>query len=89
MEERLQKIETELQTIRERNVRVESDKAWEVSGVRVLSIVIITYIVAALVMFLIGTTNYLSNALIPVVGYLLSTQSLPAIKKLWLKRNFK
>jgi hypothetical protein len=89
MEERLQKIETELQIIRERNVRVESDKAWETSGTRVLSIAAITYVVASLVMYLIGTTNYLLNALIPVVGYLLSTQSLPAIKQSWIKKNCK
>ena len=31
MEDQLNKIEEELRTIRERNVRVEADKAWETS----------------------------------------------------------
>lgn len=84
MEERIEKIEQELQMIRERNLRVEADKAWETSLFRVVTIAIITYVVASLVMRLLGTTNYYFNALIPVIGYLLSTQSLPIIKKWWL-----
>ena len=90
MQEQLQIIEAELKLIAERNRRVEADKAWETSLFRVGSIAGITYVVASLVMYLIGTTTFYLNALIPVIGYLLSTQSLPIIKRRWLhhKNNF-
>ncbi len=89
MEERIIKIEHELKLIQERNLRVEANKAWETSLFRIFSIAGITYIVASLVMYLIGTTAFYLNALIPVVGYLLSTQSLPIIKKWWLEKYLK
>ncbi|NTU99025.1 hypothetical protein HGA64_03405 [Candidatus Falkowbacteria bacterium] len=85
-EERLLKIEEELRLVKERNAKVETDKAWETSGSRIFAIAAITYIVASIVMLLIGTANYYLNALIPVVGYLLSTRSLPAIKDWWIKK---
>lgn len=77
MEERLQKIE-------ERNARVEADKAWETSWFRIILISVITYIVASLVLWLIGAENYLLGALIPTVGYFLSTLSIPFLKKWWI-----
>lgn len=87
MEERIQKIEQELEEIKRRNQRVEYDKAWETSAFRVLSIAAITYVVASIVMWLIGSAKFYLNALVPVVGYLLSTQSLPAVKKWWIGRR--
>lgn len=84
MEERIQKIERELEEIKERNKRVEYDKAWETSTFRILLIAAITYVVASIVMWLIGSSAFYLNALVPVVGYLLSTQSLPAVKRLWI-----
>lgn len=72
----------------DRNKKVEINKAWEVSGVRMFSILILTYIFAAIALYLIGTENYLLGALIPVLGYFLSTQSLPFIKRWWVKGKF-
>jgi hypothetical protein len=83
-----QKLAGEIAAIKERNRRVEADKAWERSGFRILSITIITYIIASLVMGAIGIANYLLSALIPAIGYFLSTQSLPIIKRWWIKRFF-
>ena len=79
-------IEKEIATIKERNLRVEADKAWETSKTRILLITAITYVIAALVLYLIGIQSYLSSALIPTVGYFLSTQSLPFVKRHWTKR---
>ena len=39
-------IEKEIETIKERNSRVELDKAWEVSWTRRLFIAISTYVIA-------------------------------------------
>ncbi len=37
MEEKLQKLEKEVAAIKERNLRVEADKAWETSSFRIFS----------------------------------------------------
>lgn len=87
MEELIQKIEAELKLLQERNSRVEGAKDWETSVFRVFSIAVITYVVATLVMYLLGTDKFYLGSLIPVVGYLLSTQSLPLIKKRWLENR--
>jgi hypothetical protein len=81
-------IEEEIKNIKERNDRVEIDKAWEVSFVRKISIIIITYLIAVSFLFFIGNSNPLINAIIPVIGYILSVQSLPIIKNIWVK-NYK
>jgi hypothetical protein len=78
----------EIAAIKERNRRVEADKAWERSGFRIFSITAITYIIASFVMYAIGIANYLLSALIPTIGYFLSTQSLPVIKRWWIKHFF-
>lgn len=89
MEERIKEIEKEIATIKERNLRVEADKAWETSKFRVLSITVITYIIASVVLFLLNAKNFLLSALVPTIGYFLSMQSLPAIKKWWVKKFLK
>ncbi|MFZ2188195.1 MAG: hypothetical protein WAV73_01360 [Candidatus Moraniibacteriota bacterium] len=88
MEDRIAKIEQEILEIKKRNQKVEADKAWETSFFRVVSIVVMTYLIAALVMRMIGVASYWQNALIPVVGYFLSTQSLPIIKKWWIENRW-
>ena len=89
MEEKIQKLENEIAIIKERNLRVEADKAWETSNFRIFSITIITYIVASLVLYFIGAKNFLLNALVPTARFFLSIQSLPAIKRWWMKKSFK
>lgn len=73
----------------ERNARVEADKAWERSYVRIGSVALITYVFVALVLYLIGVEQFYLSAVIPVTGYLLSTLSLPVLKDWWLKNIFK
>lgn len=79
-------VEKEILIIKERNKRVEADKAWERSGFRILLVSTITYVIASLVLYFIGAQNFLLSALVPTVGYYLSTQSLPVIKKWWTDR---
>jgi len=82
-------LEKEIEAIKERNKKVEADKAWETSKTRVLSILVMTYIITAIVFYIIGINNFLLNAFIPTVGFFLSTQSLPFIKKWWVNKNIK
>lgn len=89
MEERIQKLEKEIEIIKERNARVETDKAWETSYFRVLLISLIIYVVAVKFLIFIGSQNYFLNALVPAIGYFISVQSLPFIKKWWIKNRVK
>ena len=84
-EERISKLETEIEQVKERNRRVELDKAWEISFTRALSICLLTYIVAVAFLVIIKDSNPYVHALVPVIGFYLSTQSLPIIKKWWSK----
>ena len=79
----------EIEQIKTRNGKVEADKAWETSRCRIFLITLITYIIAALVLYFIGVENFLLNALIPTIGFFLSMQSLPIVKKRWVKRYLK
>ena len=76
LEERLTEIEV-------RNRRVESDKAWETSYTRMISIALITYVAAVVLLYTIGADNFLIAALVPVVGFLLSTLTLPIARRWW------
>ncbi len=89
MEDRIQKIETEIAFVKERNLRVEADKAWEISWTRRLFIAVVTYVVAGVWLILIRDTFPLLKAFVPPAGYLLSTLSLPFIKKWWKENNTK
>jgi len=75
-----------LEQITERNRRVELDKAWETSNTRRALIASMTYAVATYYMYRIGVNDPFLNALVPTGGYLLSTLTLPAVKREWLKR---
>jgi len=85
----LKKIQAELAQIKTRNLRVEADKAWETSWFRKITIVLMTYAIAVIVMYVIKVDNPWTGALIPTVGFYLSTASLPFIKKWWIKRHQK
>jgi hypothetical protein len=79
-------IEKEIEKIKKRNEKVEADKAWETSSFRKSFIVLVTYIITAIVFYLIGVRSYLLNALIPTTGYFLSIQTVPFIKNWWIKK---
>ena len=76
---------TQVESILERNARVEVDKAWETSKTRRLFIAAATYLIVLYFLITIGLPNPFFNAFIPVIAYLLSTLSLPIFKTLWMK----
>lgn len=85
----MKELEKRIEVIEERNKRVEGDKAWETSWLRKLLIIVLTYIFAVLYLKIADTTNPLLGAVVPTVGFFLSTQTLNVIKKQWLKRKNK
>lgn len=78
-----------LELIQQRNAKVEADKAWETSWARRFSIALLTYIVLVLYLPLLGLEKSYLHATVPVCGYLLSTLTLPVIKKKWLEKFYK
>lgn len=84
---KIEELSLEIEKIKERNKRVELDKAWEISTTRKFSIIILTYIVMVLVMDALKMQKPLTNAIIPTLGFALSTFSMKLIKIFWLKRK--
>lgn len=74
-----------VQAILERNKRVEADKAWETSWIRRGFIAVLTYVTAVAIIWSTGNDHAFTAALFPPAGYLLSTLSLPPLKRWWLK----
>ena len=83
----IKELEKRITDIENRNKRVESDKAWETSNLRKVLIIILTYIFAVLYLTIADTTNPFFGAVVPCVGFFLSTQTLNIIKKQWLSRR--
>ena len=77
-------VEKRISEIEKRNARVEQDKAWEVSWVRRSLLVLFTYLSVGFYMQAIGIVSPWLNAIIPSLGFLLSTLTLPFFKQLWL-----
>jgi len=72
-----------------RNKYVERNKAWETSFTRRILIILFTYLAIALYLqFIVGINPWI-NAVVPSIGFLLSTLTLPFFKKLWGKYLYK
>lgn len=82
-------IEQEIRTIQERNLRVEADKAWETSVSRKLLILGTTYVVVSLALYTIGVPDFYLGAVIPTLGFFLSTLSFPIVKRWWVAKYFR
>ncbi len=82
LEERIKKIES-------RNLRVEKDKAWEISLARKMLLIVFTYLMIALYMRFVLNIDPWLNAIIPTLGFYLSTLTLPFFRKIWEKLFYK
>ena len=68
-----------------RNKTVARNKAWETSYSRKALLILFTYLAIALYLKYIVGINPWINAVVPAIGFLLSTLNLPFFKKLWEK----
>lgn len=80
-------IEKRIASIELRNKKVETDKAWETSWTRRMSIMILTYIVVVCYLHFVVHIDPWINALVPVIGYFLSTLTVSLIKQVWFERR--
>ena len=77
-----------IEKIHERNQRVELDKAWETSFTRRAIIAILTYVTLVIFLLLINAPNPYVNALVPTLGFILSTMGLSVFKGWWAKNLY-
>lgn len=83
----IEELERRVKIIEERNRKVEGDKAWETSLVRRGLLIGFTYLSVGLYLSAIGIANAWMNAVVPSVGFWLSTLTLPWVKKWWMKNK--
>lgn len=86
-QEKIQQLEKRIITIEARNKKVEADKAWETSWTRRFLILGLTYLIIVLFMYMSEIDRYWINAIVPSVGFWLSTLTVPFAKKWWLKKH--
>lgn len=78
-------IERRIEAIERRNSKVEADKDWEGSWFRKILVALFTYLSIALYFQYILQADPWLNAIVPTVGFLLSTLTFSYFKALWVK----
>jgi len=81
------KLKQEINKIKKRNLRVEADKTWETSYFRKFLVALLTYIVIVSFFLVAELPKPYINSIIPTLGFLVSTLTVPVFKKFW-KRYF-
>jgi hypothetical protein len=80
-------IEARVVAIESRNNRVELDKAWEGSWTRKVAIMVLTYFVVVVYLFVIDNENPWINAIVPPVGFFLSTLAITRLRQIWQSKQ--
>ena len=83
----LEQIRKDLTEIKERNKRVELDKAWETSLARKVLVALLTYLVITLFFYVAHLGNPFVSSFVPTLGFLLSTLSIPLFKNWWMNQQ--
>lgn len=81
-------LQNEVEKTKERNRKVELDKAWEISLTRRIFIAISTYLLISIFLIVLNEEKPFLAAIIPAIAYLISTYSAGILRSWWLnKRN--
>ena len=83
----LEQIKKDIQEIKNRNRKVEIEKDWETSWFRKILVAVLTYVMIVLFFFFTELPNPFLNAIVPTLGFVLSTASIPFFKKIWVKNR--
>lgn len=81
--EKINELEKRIIKIERRNKKVEQDKAWETSLLRRLLLILFTYLTIGIYMKFVLNIDPWLNAIIPSLGFYLSTLSLPIFRTFW------
>ena len=85
----LEQLHKEIEEIKVRNKRVEIDKKWETSYTRRSFLIVFTYLTIGLYLQAIRIENPWIHAIVPAVGFYISTLTFPFIKEVWKKYIYK
>lgn len=85
----IEKLQKDVEKIKQRNRLVETNKAWETSFTRKGLLALFTYLAIALYLKIIKIDHPWINAIVPAIGFLLSTLTLPFFKNIWEKYIYK
>lgn len=83
----VKRLSEEIEKIKQRNKRVEADKAWETSKTRTLFIAVTTFLLAFILMMVIDEKQPFLKAFAGAMLYLMSTTTYGVLKAWWLKNN--
>lgn len=75
--------------LEQRNAKVEANKAWEGSWARRVFIMLVTYVVAVIWLWVINESNLWLKVVVPVAGFLLSTLTIGPLKQVWVRAVYK
>jgi len=81
-------LKKEINKLKERNKKVELDKAWETSYARRFILTFFTYLAVGIYLFYIDVQRPWLNAIVPAVAFMLSTLSLPFFKSIWINYKY-
>lgn len=87
LKNQIKELQEKISKIEDRNRRVEGDKLWETCWLRKILIILFTFVFASAYLYVANTTNPLLGAIVPCVGFFLSTITIKPIKKYYLKRK--
>ncbi len=82
----IENLKKEIEAIKARNARVEKNKAWETSATRKVAIAAATYTVVLIFFLIIKVDRPFLSAIVPTLGFLLSTLSIDILKNWWVKK---
>lgn len=83
----IEKLKKEVAAIKTRNARVEHDKAWETSATRKIAVAVATYSTILIFFLIIKVDRPHVSAIVPTLGFLLSTLSINVLKNWWLNKK--
>ncbi len=82
----LKSLQSQINELKNRNLKVDANKAWETSKTRKTAIMISTYMTIAIFFVYTNAPNPFTSAIVPTLGFLLSTLALDWIRKIWEKK---
>ena len=85
----LSNLEKRIIKIEQRNQKVEIEKAWEGSFLRRILLIIFTYFSVAIYFHFINIEKPWINAIVPALGFFISTLTLPVFRRIWEKYHSK
>jgi len=85
----LEDLEKEVAVIQKRNSKVEKEKAWETSFMRRALLMVFTYLAIGFYLQVIDIDKPWVNAIVPTLGFFLSTLTLPFFREVWEKYFYK